>query len=392
MEGRSRRGIRMLIPFANDPIYNHRLTCCERCATLSAAMQTSVPTVEPFLFSRESLDVATKVVHQYAGPTPQLMWPLLCARAGGAEVWVKHENHLPTGAFKVRGGIVLIDALLRGKYGKPPSGTITATVGNHGMSQTFAGRRAGLKVTIVVPIDNNPEKNAAIKAMGAELIEAGHDYSAAYEAAARIGQERGLYVVEPFLPELMLGVATYAYELLTAVRDLDTVYVPIGMGSGICGLIRTRDLLGLKTKIVGVVSTNAAAHALSFAAGHVVTTQSARTIADGVAVRVPKPQPVAIIKHGADRIVQVTDDQVKAAICAYHEDTHNTAEGAAAAALAGLLQERERMRGKRVAVIHSGANISRTLLGKVLTQQPRRNSRASRAKGGTAVHLERGVS
>jgi threonine dehydratase len=328
----------------------------------------SAISVEPFLFSRADLEGAAEIVHKRVGPTPQILWPLLCERAGGAEVWVKHENHLPTGAFKVRGGLVLADALLRGRYGTPPTGIITATVGNHGMSQTFAGTRAGLSVTIVVPRDNNPEKNAALKAMGAELIEEGHDYSAAYDVAARVGKERGLYVVEPFLPELMLGVATYAYELLSFVSDLDTIYVPIGMGSGICGLIRTRDLLGLKTKIVGAVSAGAPAHALSFAAGHVVTTDSAKTIADGVAVRVPKPEPVALIKQGADRIVQVTDDEVAAAIRAYHEDTHNMAEGAAGVALAALFQERERMKGKRVGVILSGANISRALLGQILTQ------------------------
>lgn len=326
------------------------------------------PNIDPFLFSREQLDAASQTVHKYVGQTPQISWPLLSHRVGAAEVWVKHENHLPTAAFKVRGGVVLMDSLLHRAQGKRPAGIITATVGNHGMSQTFAGVRAGLKVTIVVPVNNNPEKNAALKAMGATLIEEGHDYSAAYEAAARIGKERGLYVVEPFLPELMLGVATYAFELLTNVPHLDTVYVPIGMGSGICGLIRTRDLLRLNTKIVGVVSANAPAHALSFAAGHVVTTETAKTIADGVAVRVPKPEAVAIIKNGADSVIQVTDDEIAAAIQAYHEDTHNLAEGAAAAALAGAIQDRNHTRGKQVAVVLSGANISRTLLGKILTQ------------------------
>jgi threonine dehydratase len=324
------------------------------------------PTTASFLFSHNDLIAAVEVVRRHFAATPQIVWPLLCKRLDGAEVWVKHENHLPTGAFKVRGGLLLSDALMRGKYGTPPTGIITASVGNHGMSQTFAGTRAGLKVSVVVPLGNNPEKNAALQAMGAKLIEEGHDYSAAYEAAARIGNEHGLYVVEPFLPELMLGVATYAYELLTQVRELDAIYVPIGMGSGICGLIRTRDLLGLNTKIVGVVSAHAPAHALSFAAGRVITTESAQTIADGVAVRVPKPQPVAIISKGADRIVQVTDEEVAAAIRAYHEDTHNMAEGAAATPLAALIQERHKMRGKRVALILTGSNISRPLLARIL--------------------------
>jgi threonine dehydratase len=328
---------------------------------------TRSPAIESFLFSHEQLVAATHLVHRHVGPTPQLLWPLLCHRAGGCKVWVKHENHLPTGAFKLRGGLVLIEALLGSRQG-PPLGIITATVGNHGLSQTFAGVRAGLKVTAVVPINNNPEKNAALRALGAELIEEGHDYTAAYQAAARIGKDRGLYVVEPFLPELVLGVATYAYELLSAVPDLDEVYVPIGMGSGICGLIRTRDLLGLRTKIVGVVAKGAPTHALSFAAGEVVATDSAKTIADGIAVRVPKPEPVAIIRRGADRIVQVTDEEIASAVRIYHEDTHNTAEGAAAAALAGMLKERRRASGGRVAVIHSGANISRTTLAHILTK------------------------
>lgn len=321
--------------------------------------------VSPFLFSLEELEEAVKVVRQFLPPTPQIAWPVLGERTG-AEVWVKHENHLPTSAFKVRGGLILADALKKGKYGAVPKGIITATAGNHGMSQTFAGRAAGFNVTIVVPENNNPEKNRAIKALGAELIEEGHDYSASYDVAARIGKERGLFVVEPFLPELMRGVATYAYELFKAIPDLDTMYAPIGMGSGLCGLIRTRDLLGLKTKIVGCVSENAPAHALSFAAGHVVTTNSARTFADGVAVRVPKPEPVAIIHKGADRIVQVSEDEIEDAIRAYHEDTHNTAEGAGAVSLAALMHERGKMKGKKVGVVLSGANIYRPLFAKIL--------------------------
>jgi threonine dehydratase len=333
-------------------------------------MSVDASQIESFLFSAEDLMEATRIVHRAVGPTPQIAWPLLSKRTGCAQVWVKHENHLPTGAFKVRGGILLMDALLRGKYGPAPIDIIAASVGNHAMSQAFAGLRAGVAVTVVVPEKNNPEKNASIKALGAELIEEGHDYSAAYEAARRIGRERQLYLVETFQPELMLGVATYAREFLTAVPDLDTVYVPVGMGSGICGLIRTRDILGLKTKVVGAVSSHAPAHALSFAAGRVVTTDSARTIADGVAVRVPKAEAVALIKQGAERIVQVTDGEVAAAVRAYFEDTHNLAEGAAAVALAALLQERQRMVGKQVGVILTGSNISRALLSAILIGRP----------------------
>lgn len=330
--------------------------------------QQTTPTLDltPYTFSMAQLEEATKIVRQVLPATPQIAWPLLAKRSG-AEVWVKHENHLPTGAFKVRGGLVLMDALLKGVYGKTPRGIVTATVGNHGLSQTFAGIKAGLNVTIVVPENNNPEKNAALRAMGAELIEAGHDYSAAYEVSRTLAEERGLFLIEPFLPELVRGVATYALEYLSAVRDLDTVYVPIGMGSGIAGMIRTRDLLGLKTRVVGVVSAHAPAHALSFAAGHVVTTETATTFADGVAVRIPKAEPVALYCQGAERIVQVTDEEVANAIRAIHEDTHNMVEGAGAVGFAAVMKEREAMAGKKVGIVMSGANISRPLLARILS-------------------------
>ncbi|WP_448950459.1 threonine dehydratase [Labrys neptuniae] len=321
---------------------------------------------DAYRFDFNALAEARDIVHRVIQPTPQIEWPLL-ARRTGAEVWVKHENHLPTGAFKMRGGLVLAHALQAGRHGPVPLGVITATVGNHGLSQAFAGRRAGFKVTIVVPENNNPEKNAAIKALGAELIEAGHDFSAAYEIAQGIARERALHLIEPFHPDLVRGVATWAYEFFNAVRDVDAVYVPIGLGSGICGLIRTRDLLGLKTKVIGVVSSHAAAYALSFVAGRVVTTQSARTIADGVAVRVPRADALDIIRQGAERIVEVSDDEVRQAMRAYHEDTHNLAEGAAATPLAALLQERERMRGQRIGLVMTGANIARPLLAEVLS-------------------------
>ncbi len=334
---------------------------------MTAASQAPSLDITPFLFGLDELEEATGIVRQAFPPTPQIAWPLLQERTG-AEVWVKHENHLPTSAFKVRGGLVLADALKKGRYGKVPRGIITATVGNHGLSQTYAGRKAGFAVTIVVPENNNPEKNKALKALGAELIEAGHDYSAAYDHAARIARERDLFVIEPFLPELMKGVATYALELFSSLPDLDTVYVPIGMGSGICGLIRTRDLLNIKTRIVGVVSENAPAHALSFKAGQVVTTNSAGTFADGVAVRVPKPEPVALIQRGADRVITVSDEEIADAIRFYHEDTHNMAEGAGAVPLAGLIHERDRMQGRKVGVVLTGANIYRPLLARILAQ------------------------
>ncbi len=316
------------------------------------------------MFSHDQLTAAAALVHGAMSPTPQIAWPLL-ARRVGAEVWVKHENHTPIGAFKVRGGIVHLDRLQREQPGLP--GIVSATRGNHGQSIGLAARKLGLKATIVVPEGNSAEKNRAMRALGVELVEAGHDFEASRATAARIGEERGYVMVPPFVPDLMLGVATYALELLTAARDLDTVYVPIGMGSGICGMIRTRDLLGLKTEIVGVVAEGAPAYALSFAAGKPIPTNQAVTMADGLACRNPDPAALEIITRGAARIVTVSDDEIASAIRIYYADTHNLAEGAGAAALAALLQEREAMRGKKVGIILSGGNIDRDLFLSILS-------------------------
>ncbi len=315
------------------------------------------------MFDLPGLDAATRIVHAAMPPTPQYAWPLLAARTG-AEVWVKHENHTPTGAFKVRGGLVYLDSLRRERPGV--RGLVTATRGNHGQSIPYAARGTGVAVTVCVPHGNSAEKNAAMRALGADLVEVGRDFDEARERAARLAAERGLEMVPSFHPDLVRGVATYALELFHAVPDLDTVYVPIGMGSGICGLIRTRDLLGLSTRIVGVVSAVAPAMALSFEAGRVVTTETADTFADGMACRVPDPAAFAIIQAGAERIVRVTDTDVAAAMRAYWTDTHNLAEGAGAAPLAALLQEAEQMRGKRVGLILCGGNIDLALALRVL--------------------------
>ncbi len=295
--------------------------------------------------------------------TPQYAWPLLAARSG-CEVWVKHENHTPAGAFKIRGGLVFLDTLRRERPGV--RGLITATRGNHGQSLAYAARGTGISVTICVPHGNSAEKNAAMRAFGAELVEVGRDFDEARERAAQLAAERHLMFVPSFQPDLVRGVATYALELFGAVPTLDAVYVPIGMGSGICGLIRTRDLLGLPTRIIGVVSAHAPAMALSLEAGHVVTTETADTFADGMACRVPDPAAFEIIKAGADRVVRVTDAEVAEAIRAYWTDTHNLAEGAGAAPLAALLQERAAMRGKRVGVILCGGNIDLDVARRVL--------------------------
>ncbi len=306
------------------------------------------------MFDLPALEAAARLVHGVFPPTPQYAWPLLAARIG-AEVWVKHENHTPTGAFKVRGGLVYFDRLRRERPGVP--GVVSATRGNHGQSLAFAGARAGVPVTIVVPRGNSTEKNAAMRAQGARLVEHGEDFDAAREHALRLAEEERLEFAPSFAPDLVKGVATYALELFRGAPPLDALYVPIGLGSGICGCITARDLLGLRTEIIGVQSTEADAYARSFAAGQVVTTSSANTRADGMATRVPDPAAFEIIRRGASRVVTVTDEEVAAAIRAYWQDTHNLAEGAGAAPLAALMQERERMRGRRVAVILCGGNI-----------------------------------
>jgi threonine dehydratase len=287
-------------------------------------------------------------------PTPAHAWPLLAERLGTSVV-VKHENHTPTGAFKVRGGLIYLDRLKREQPKVP--GIITATTGNHGQSLAFAARRAGVPATIYVPRGNSVEKNRAMRAFGAELVEHGDDFQVAREEAVRHGEREGLHMVPSFHRDLVLGVSTYALELLRAAPDLDVLYVPIGQGSGISGCILARDLLGRKTEIVGVQSTEAPSYALSFAAGKVVTTNSSNTQADGVATRSPDAEALAIILKGASRIVQVTDDEFGAAIRAYWTDTHNLAEGAGAAALAAALSEKDRLRGKRVGLILTGGNI-----------------------------------
>ena len=322
------------------------------------------------LFSLAELDHATEVVRRHMAPTPQYAWPLLGAELAvdgrPVEVWVKHENHGPTGAFKVRGGYVYMDRLRRER--PHVRGVISATRGNHGQSLAVAGRAAGVAVTIVVPHGNSPDKNAAMIGFGAELIEHGDDYQAALEHSRALAEERRLEPIGPFHIELVQGVATYARELFDAAGELDTVYVGVGMGSGICGLIGVRDLLGLRTEIVGVVAERAPATALSFAAGHPVPTDTASTFIDGVACRVPDPSAVAVICGGAARVVQVGEDLGAEAVRVLLRTTHNLAEPAGAIALAGLLgnEERERAAGKRVGVILSGGNCDADLLAQIL--------------------------
>ncbi|MGA1267465.1 MAG: threonine dehydratase [Gemmobacter sp.] len=306
------------------------------------------------MFTTEELQAATALVHRHMAPTPLYAWPQL-ARRLGATVWVKHENHGPTGAFKVRGGITFIDWLRRTHPDCP--GIVTATRGNHGQSQARAARAAGLRAVVYAPRGNSTEKNAAMRAFGAELHEVGDDFDAAREAAMAAGAAEGLFAVPPFHRELVRGVATYAWEMFTAKPDLHTVYVPIGCGSGICGVIAARDALGLATRVVGVVSEGARCAQLSVAAGRLVETPQARTFADGMAVRVPVQEAFEIYARGADRIIAVSDDAVAEAIRIFYTDTHNLAEGAGAAPLAALMAERAAMAGREVGVILCGGNI-----------------------------------
>jgi threonine dehydratase len=313
------------------------------------------------MFDLRQLEQAQAIVGAAMPPTPAHAWPLLSERLGATAI-VKHENHTPIGAFKVRGGLVYVDRLKRER--SDTAGLISATRGNHGQSLAFAASRYGVAVTIYVPHGNSAEKNRAMRAFGADLVEHGEDFQAAREEAERHARRDGLEFVPSFHPDLVMGVATYALELLRKFGDIDVLYVPIGQGSGICGCILARDLLGLTTEIVGVQSTEAPSYALSFAAGMVVSTNSSNTLADGMATRVPDPDALAIIRKGASRIVQVSDDEVAAAIRAYWTDTHNLSEGAGAAALAAAMQEKPKLRGKRVGLILSGGNIDLDLFNR----------------------------
>lgn len=300
------------------------------------------------------LEAAAELVHRVMPPTPLHAWPKLARRAG-CQVYVKHENHTPTGAFKVRGGLVYMDRLRQ--QSSQVAGVISATRGNHGQSIAFAAARAGIPATIYVPHGNSPDQNSAIAAFGATVVEFGPYFDAARHEAMRVAAERGLHMIPSFHRDLVIGVGTYALEMFRAAADIDAVYVGVGMGSGICGLIAARDALGLDTEIIGVGPYNAPATALSLAARQVTHSQSSNTFADGLATREPNPQAIAMMCRGVSRFVQVSEDGIAAAVRSYFEDTHQVAEGAGAAPLAALLKDGERMRHKKVGLILSGGNI-----------------------------------
>lgn len=320
-------------------------------------------TISEELPSLEELESAAALIYQSMPPTPQYRWPLLESRVG-TTVWVKHENHAPTGAFKVRGGLVYMDEICRRETNL--RGVISATRGNHGQSVGFAARAHGIPAAVVVPFGNSVEKNAAMRSLGVEVIERGHDFQAAVEAANEIGAERDWHRFPSFHPLLVRGVGTYALELFRAAPDLDTVYVPVGMGSGLCGVIAARDAVGSNARVVAVVSDRAPAFALSFEQNAIVSHPATTRIADGMACRTPDERALLIARAGAERVVLVSDDEVESAMRALFADTHNTAEGGGAAALAALIKERDRMRGRSVAVILSGGNVDSSVFAGVL--------------------------
>jgi threonine dehydratase len=309
------------------------------------------------------LDAAAALVYRAFQPTPQYRWPLLEARLG-TKCWVKHENHTPVGAFKVRGGLVYLDWLQRTQPDVP--GVVTATRGNHGQSIGYAARRTGVRACVVVPHGNSVEKNAAMRALGVELIEEGFDFQESVEVADRIAVERGWHRLPSYDSHLVSGVGTYALELLRAAPDVETVYVPIGLGSGACGVIAARDALRHRAEVVGVVSTEAPAYARSIERGESVSATANTRIADGMACRTPVPAALDVLRAGLSRVVLVSDDEVEAAMRHLFSDTHNVAEGAGAAAFAAAMQERGALRDE-IAVILCGGNVDTETFWQVLS-------------------------
>jgi threonine dehydratase len=306
---------------------------------------------------------AQDVLYRHMPPTPQYSWPLINQRLD-AEVWIKHENHTPVGAFKIRGALIHLDWLR--KEEPALTGVVAATRGNHGQGVALASRMHGVRCVIVVPRGNSVEKNRAMKAQGAELIEHGADFQESLEFARGLAQERGFVMVDSFHERLVMGTATYALEFLESAPALDRVYVPIGLGSSICGFSAARNALGLSTEIVGVVAAESPSYALSFAQHKVVEAPARTKIADGLACRTPSASAMEVIWENVARIVEVSDDEIEAAMRALYQDTHNLAEGAAAAALAGAIREQEKNRGKRIGVILTGGNVDADVFARVL--------------------------
>ena len=317
--------------------------------------------------SLQDIEAAAQVVYRDFAPTPQYRWVLLSERLG-TDCWLKHENHTPVGAFKIRGGLTYFDQLAR--RGALPREVVSATRGNHGQSMGWAARRHGVACTIVVPRGNSVEKNAAMRALGVTLVEHGSDFQEAREHAMHIAAERGAHMVPSFHTDLLRGVSTYWWEFLRAVPQLDVVYVPIGQGSGACSAIAAKLALQHPVRVVGVVSSHATTYADSVAAGRVVEAPVTTQLADGMACRVADAAALAIIAPHIDHIVQVSDNEVAAAMRALFTDTHNVAEGAGAAAFAAALQEKDRLAGQTVGVALTGGNVDADIFSQVLHPAP----------------------
>jgi threonine dehydratase len=305
------------------------------------------------------IEDAKALIRPHVRETPTYRWPLL-EEGLGCEVWVKHENHTPVGAFKIRGGLVYLDELKRAQPDVP--GVIAATTGNHGQSIAYAARENGLRAVIVVPYGNNPEKNAAMRSLGAELVEHGREFQEALEFSRELANREGLHAIPSFHPWLVRGVATYGLELFRSVADLDAVFVPIGLGSGICGLAAARESLGFKTDLIGVVSSHAPAYALSFGQDRLIEMPSQTRVAEGVACKTPNADALSLIRHHVREILTVDDDEALAAMGDLLRHTHNLAEGSGALAWAALKKHRDAWRGKRIAVVLSGGNASTAMM------------------------------
>ena len=321
--------------------------------------------------SLDQIHLAQATIYQHMPPTPQFTWPLVNRRLG-AEAWIKHENHTPIGAFKLRGALVYLDWLK--KMQPQLEGVVAATRGNHGQGVAMAARLFGFHSVLVVPHGNSTEKNRAMQAQGAELIEHGHDFQESLEYARELADKRGLVAIESFHERLVMGTATYALELFRGAPSLDTVYVPIGLGSSICGMAAARNALGQATEIVGVVAAESPSYAFSFRERKVVEAPSRTVLADGLACRVPHPAALDAILANVARIVKVSEEEIAQAMRAYYEDTHNLAEGAGAAALAGAIQdaiqdaihEKNQQHGRRIGIVLTGGNVDRLTYTAVL--------------------------
>lgn len=316
--------------------------------------------------SLDEIREAQSIVYRHMPPTPQYRWPLLGKRLG-AEVWVKHENHTPVGAFKIRGALVYMAWLRK----TPPhlQGVVAATRGNHGQGVGMAARLEGIAAVIVVPHGNSREKNQAMLAQGVELVEHGSDFQEALEHAEKIATERGYIKVESFHDQLVRGTATYAMEFFEGASDLERIYVPIGLGSSICGTAAACKALGRKTQIIGVVAAASPSYALSFREHRVVEAPAATAIADGLSCRKPNAQAMDAIWANVSRIIEVSDAEIAEAMRTYYRDTHQLTEGAGAAALAGAVQEGQEIRGRNIGVVLTGGNVDLEIYRKVLSAE-----------------------